>query len=547
MSSTTSHPASASSSLPTATFVPHAASPAVAPHAPPTVSHTVSPTVSAAVPPAVSALATGRAETARQGRVLASVCMASATMPMVFTGAAVALGGIADDLGASAAALAWVTNAFMLTFGGFMLAAGALADRIGRRRVFRAGALLFLIASALLPVAQAMWAFNLLRGLQGLAGAAILSSGAALLAQEFDGPARTRAFSWLGTSFGIGLVLGPISAGFLSTAFGWRAIFVLVMATQAIALFIGAGALRESRDDQVAAFDWPGAALFTTALSALTWAVLHASERGWSDAGVVAGLVASLMLFIVFARIEHRSPAPMLDLSLFRYRRFIGIQLLAAAPAYAFVVLLVMLPIRFAGIEGLSASLTGWLIAALSAPLLVLPLVAGRATRWCSPSTLCGAGLLVAAAGLWWLSRATGGIEALPAMALIGIGISGPWGLMDGLAVSVVPPQRAGMAAGIFSTVRVAGEGVALAIVGSTLSALIAARLPAEMQAAAPLLATGRLGEATAVHAAMSSADVVVAYEQAFSQLAQGLALVTVLTAVVVLFFLRGAAPTVAR
>lgn len=482
-------------------------------------------------------------DTRRQGRVLAAVCMASATMPMVFTGAAVALGGIADDLDASPAALAWVTNAFMLAFGGFMLAAGALADRIGRRRVFRAGALLFLIASALLPVAQAMWAFNVLRGLQGLAGAAILSSGAALLAQEFDGSARTRAFSWLGTSFGIGLVLGPISAGFLSTAFGWRAIFVLVMATIAIALFIGAGAIRESRDGQASPFDWAGAALFTTALSVLTWAVLHASERGWSDTGVVVGLMASLLLFVVFARVEQRSAAPTLDLSLFRYRRFIGIQLLAAAPAYAFVVLLVMLPIRFAGIEGLSASLTGWLIAALSAPLLVLPLAAGRATRWCSPATLCGAGLLIAAAGLWWLSYAKGGIEAIPAMALIGIGISGPWGLMDGLAVSVVPPQRAGMAAGIFSTVRVAGEGVALAVVGSTLTALIAARLPVEMQAAAPLLATGRLGEATAVHAAMPSGALVMAYEQAFSQLAQGLALVTVLTAVVLLVLLRGAGP----
>src|SRR6218665_3979453 len=234
---------------------------------------------------------TSRGEVARRRRVLAAVCLASATMPMVFTGPAVALGGIADELRASAAALAWVTNAFMLSFGGVMLAAGALADRIGRRRVFRGGAGLFLLASALLPLAPDMWAFNLLRVLQGLAGAAILSSGAALLAQDTEGHERTRAFSWLGTSFGIGLVLGPVTAGALSSAFGWRAIFGLVMAAMALSLLLGAGALRESRQRSAARFDLPGALCFTLALTLLTGAVLRASEHGGHDPAVLGGLL----------------------------------------------------------------------------------------------------------------------------------------------------------------------------------------------------------------------------------------------------------------
>lgn len=483
-----------------------------------------------------------RNESRRQARVQAAVCMASATMPMVFTGPAVALGRIADELSASPAELAWVTNAFMLAFGSCLLTAGALADRMGRRRVFFSGAALFLLASMALAFAPGIVSFNVLRGLQGIAGAAIFAGGAAALAQEFAGEARTRAFSWLGTSFGVGLVLGPVVAGSLSQAFGWRAILGLVIGAMLLAVALGARALRESRDESAGGFDWPGALVFTAALTVLTCSVLSASARGWLDADVLAGLIGSGLLFALFVQLERRATMPMLDLSLFRYRRFLGIQLLAAAPAYAYVVLLVLLPIRFSGIEGTSSGTTGWLMAALSAPLLVLPLSAGRATRWFEPGTLCAAGLLTAAVGLLWLARAHNGIEAIPAMALIGAGISLPWGLMDGLAVSVVPPERAGMAAGIFSTTRVAGEGVALALVGTTLVSLIQGRLPPAVKQApwvAQQLGAGRLAVALQAQASLATQDLVQAYEAAFSLLLRGLSAITVLTAVFVLVYLR--------
>ncbi len=483
-------------------------------------------------------------ETRRQRLVLAAICTASATMPMVFTGPAVALGGIADELSAGRAALPWVTNAFMLAFGSFLLTAGVLADRFGRRRVFFAGAGLFLAASLALAFVMDIRAFNVLRGMQGIAGAAIFAAGAAALAQEFDGEDRTRAFSWLGTSFGIGLVLGPVTAGALAAAAGWRTIFMLVVVTMLLAMLLGVRSIRESRAPAAIGsairFDWPGAVVFMLALTVLTCAVLFASARGWTDTLVIAGLATAALLFAVFVRIERRSAAPMLDLSLFRYRRFLGIQLLAAAPAYAFVVLLILLPIRFSGIEGMPPDATGRLMATLSAPLLALPLMAGRATRWFSPATLCGAGLLMAAAGLLWLAGARGGWEAVPAMVLIGVGISLPWGLMDGLAVSVVPPERAGMAAGIFSTTRVAGEGIALALVGSALAGLIHARLPADASshAIAQLLSSGRLDEALLIHAGAAPQLLVQAYESAFSRLLQGLSAITMLTALVVLVFL---------
>jgi hypothetical protein len=242
----------------------------------------------------------------------------------------------------------------------------------------------------------------------------------------------------------------------------------------------------------------------------------------------------------------------MLDLTLFRFPRFVGVQFLAAAPAYAFVVLLVLLPIRFIGVGGMSEIKAGQLMICLSGPLLILPLLAGQAARRIAPATICGVGLLVAAAGLVWLSRVpAAGSTLMAPLILIGIGIALPWGLMDGLAVSVVPKERAGMAVGIFNTTRVASEGVALAVVVATLSGLIATQLsareltsPAEAAAAAQLLATGNIsGTVQHLHLAGASA-LVQAYETAFDQLLIVLATITVLTAIVVFLGLRrGSAP----
>src|SRR5207253_2337028 len=124
----------------------------------------------------------------------------------------------------------------------------------------------------------------------------------------------------------------------------------------------------------------------------------------WVDPFVVTLLAAAVLLFAAFVVVERRVRRPMLDLTLFRFPRFVGVQFLAAAPAYAFVVLLVLLPIRFIGIEGMSEIKAGQLMICLSGPLLILPMLAGQMARWIAPATICGVGLLVAAAGLVWLS-----------------------------------------------------------------------------------------------------------------------------------------------
>ncbi|SCW74313.1 MFS transporter [Ancylobacter rudongensis] len=487
-----------------------------------------------------------RPRAAEQALVLLSVCLAAAAMPLTFTGPAVALPTIGKALGGSPIALNWVTNGFMLTFGSSLMAAGGLADAYGRKRVFLVGVGAFALCSLALTVVPDILWFDLGRAAQGCAAAAAFSSGMAALAQEFEGAARTRAFSIVGTSFGVGLAFGPVASGLMIDAFGWRSIFALVVVLAMLALGLGACFLRETRDPDAAGLDWPGALSFTLALALFTYGILLAPERGWTEPTVIGVLTGSVALFIAFGAIERRVMRPMLDLTLFRYPRFVGVQLLAAAPAYAFVVLLILLPVRFIGVEGMSEIAAGRLMIALSAPLLVLPVAAGLLTRCLSPAVICGVGLLICAVGLFWLSRLPLGGETMAVvqpMALIGIGISLPWGLMDGLAVSVVPKERAGMATGIFSTTRVAGEGVALAVVSAVLSALTAQHLAASGLAAhaspaAQRLVTGDIGSAAAALPQMSHAALVQSYGDAFATLLLMLCVITVITAVVVFTFL---------
>ncbi|UUQ64683.1 MFS transporter [Pseudomonas fuscovaginae UPB0736] len=484
----------------------------------------------------------------RQRLILLAVCITAITMPFNFTAPAVALPAIGQSFGGSPMELSWVTNAFMLTFGSFLMLAGTLADSYGRKKIFIGGVSAFAILAAILPFAPNLMLFDVLRGAQGVAAALAFSGGMSALAQVFDGAGRIRAFSFVGTSFGIGLAIGPVVAGAIIETFNWQLMFLLITVLAVISLALAGRYMPESRNPEAAGIDWPGALTFTWALGIFTFAILEVPESSWTHPLVLGLFGVALLSFVAFVVIEKRVAQPMLDLSLFRFPRFVGVQLLAAAPAYSFVVLLILLPIRFVGIEGMSAISAGWLLIALSAPLLVLPIVAGYLTRWLSPSTLSGSGLLVCAAGLYWLSLVPVGSSAAELawpMLVIGAGISLPWGLMDGMAVSVVPKERAGMATGIFSTTRVAGEGVAIAVVTALLSAYTASNLAAladgnltQVVGAAQHLATGNLMGAEQLLPAVGRATLAEGYSAAFSRLLWVLTVITVLTAAVVFLFL---------
>lgn len=475
--------------------------------------------------------------------VLGSVCLAALILPLSFSAGAVATPAIGRALGGSPEALTWITNGFMLTFGSLLMAAGTLADRYGRRLVFTLGVAIVTGFSLALGLASSVWLIDLLRAGQGVGAAAALAGGTAALAQDFEGHARTRAFSLLGTTFGVGLAFGPVVTGFLIAGAGWRSIFLVGALVGAAALVLGPPRMRETRDPAARSLDWPGTVSFTAMLTALTVAVIEAPGLGWGSPVPCLLLAAATLLLMAFVAIESRAARPMLDLGLFRYRRFVGVQMLPVATCACFVVLLVILPLRFIGLEGRSEREAGLLMLALSAPMLVVPMAAAALARRVPPGLLSGLGLLAAASGLVWLGFTEIGSRAVLApMLLIGLGSGLPWGLMDGLSVAVVPRARAGMAAGIFGTVRVAGEGVALALVSATLAGLAAValrRAPGQadgalLAQAGQRLAVGDPDAARALLPGLDGAALIQAYQAAFATLSWTLAAVTVVCAVAV-------------
>lgn len=454
--------------------------------------------------------------------ILAAIFLVAVTIPISFTGPAVAIPAIGADLGGSVTALAWIVSGFMLAVGSSVMLGGALADQYGRKRMFIVGMAGFTLSSFAIGFAPSVLVLDLLRGVQGVAGALALSAGFAALAQEFEGPARTRALGLIGSGFGIGIAFGPIVAGLLIASLGWRAIFFATAAAGVLILAIGAPRLRETRDPGATRIDGFGAAAFTATLVALIFAIMEGPDLGFSHPLVIGLFALAALLLVAFITIERLVERPMLDLSLFTYGRFVGIQALPVAVAYSFVVPLFLLPIRFVRVEGMSELQAGLMLLPMSAPIAIVPFIAANLTRFVPAGLLASGGLVLSAAGIVWLAAIAPGSEPMafiPPLLLIGIGAGMPWGLMDDLAISVVPTERAGMATGIFGTMRVAGETVAIAVIGAVLAAFVGGALPGAggaVEGLALAIANGSFEEAGRLAPELPHAVFASAYGSAF-------------------------------
>lgn len=482
------------------------------------------------------------AETAGSSRfgVVLAGCLTALTIPLSIASPAVGIPAVRDALGGSPAALSWIINAYLLTYGCTTLVAGGLADLHGRRRIWILGGALFALVTGLIPLMPNVACINALRLLQGMAASAAFAGAMASLAQVFDGQARARVFSLIGTTFGAGAAGGPLLAGGLIDALGWEWVFFLPALLAALTVPLVAMSSVESRNAGSPRLDWLGAITFMLALGSLTYAMIVLPERGLLHPQTLVLLALTVVLLGVFIAVERSHRTPLLDLGLFRNRRFVGVQILAAAPAFSYVVL----PAGFIGVEGLRPTEAGLAMAALSAPLLVVPLVAGYLLRWIPARTLCCAGLLISALGLAWLAQVfqIPSVRWMP-MLVIGIGIGLPWGIMDGLAVSVVGKEQAGMAAGIFNAMRLAGDSIALALVGIMLSARIGGSVALEAdivaRSAVHRLSMGDLGGAVEALPGVSRTVLAQAYMEAVRGQLCVLALATVLTAIVLGYLLR--------
>lgn len=480
--------------------------------------------------------------TAGNVRLLLTVCLTAALIPLSIASPAMSVPAIRADLGGSASALNWINNAYLLTYGSTTMVAGSLADIYGRKRVWLFGLLLFALATALIPWSPSVAWLDVLRLTQGLGAAAGFAGAVASLTQVFHGMARVRVFSLIGMTFGAGGAFGPLFGGVLVEVLNWHWVFWIPALLAVLAALMTKVYARESRDPAPRGLDWPGAVSFTLALALLTYAVILAPERSWLNPWVVGSIAAALALWAIFVLVELRAADPMLDLRLFRNARFVGVQCLALAPAYSYVVLLFLLPARMIGVEGQGALDAGLRMIALSLPLLVVPMIASALARRFTVGMLCGVGLLIAAVGLYWLSRVIAFEHAgtVAPMLLIGIGVGLPWGLMDGMAVSVVPKEQAGMATGIFNAVRLVGDGLAYAVATAILTAFVRTALLSATQAPMPEDALTEISIRTATGDLQHAASLLVhapdgflraTYDDAFQKLLIFLSVLSALTA----------------
>ncbi|RKE20775.1 MFS transporter [Streptomyces sp. TLI_171] len=406
------------------------------------------------------------------GAVLAAVCLAGVLLPVSLTGASVALPSIGTDLGSGLAAVQWVVNGYDLTFASIMLAAGSLADLFGRKRMFGGGLAVFVLCSLLGALAPNILVLDIVRALAGVGAAGVLTAGSAILAQTFDGAARAKAFAMLGTAFGVGIAFGPVLSGLEVSSIGWRGMFLSHALVGGFVLAVLLRHVKESRSPEGGRVDWAGTFTFTGSLFLFILALIQGPQWGWGNPLVIAALVGCVLGLAAFAVVEKRQQRPMFDVTLFTKPRFVAISLVPVVLAFGFTAVLMFLPSYFMSVDGSSASDAGLVLMFLTVPTLVLPMVGGSLTQKLSNRLVLSASLLVTAVGAAWLTVIGPGSSVLALagpLITIGVGFGIPLGILDGAAISTVEPGRAGMAAGMFNTMRLAGEVVAIAAMGSLL------------------------------------------------------------------------------
>lgn len=410
--------------------------------------------------------------------VLLSVSVPSFMINLDSNIVAVSLPSIARSLHADFAAIEWVISAYTLMFASLMMPAGALADRYGRKRVLVSGLAIFTLASLICGAAPTVLILNVARALQGLGAALQLSAALAILSHGFRGAERARAFAFWGSVIGIAMTLGPVVGGLITQKLGWQWAFYVNIPVGIVIIGIILRSVRESRDPDAIGVDVPGLLTFSASLFLLTLGLISGNHHGWTSAAVLAELLAAAALFATFLFVEARRSHPMLDLSFFRRSTYVGANVTGVAFAACFLTMLTYLPLYFQGGLGASPTKAGLLMLPMAIPLFAGPrIVSAYLTYKLSGRTLLGTGLALVSAGLFWMAMVAP-LFRYEAM-LVGMMIAGCGaGILNGEAakvgMTVIPPERAGMASGVGGTVRFSGIVIGFAALGAVLYQRIA-------------------------------------------------------------------------
>ena len=406
----------------------------------------------------------------------------------------VALPSIREDLHFTETSLVWVVNAYMLTFGGFLLLGGRLGDLLGHRRMFLAGLVLFTVASLACGLARGQGLLIAARAAQGLGGAVVSAVSLSLIMNLFtEAGERARAMGVYGFVCAGGGSLGVLLGGLLTSTLSWHWIFLVNIPIGAVVYALCLRLLPAAAAQAAGGkLDVAGALTVTASLMLAVYAVVNGNEAGWTSAQSLGLLGAAALLMALFLLIEARVAEPLMPLALFRLRNVatanvVGVLWAAAMFAWFFVSALYMQLVL--GYDAMQVGLA-FLPANLIMAAFSLGLSAKLVMRFGIRAPLA-TGLLMAALGLALFARAPidGAFTAdvLPGMLLLGLGAGIAFNPMLLAAMSDVEPSQSGLASGVVNTAFMMGGALGLAVLASLAAARTAALATAGAAALAAL------------------------------------------------------------
>lgn len=382
----------------------------------------------------------------------------------------VALPQISEQLGGSLITQQWVNDAYLITLGALILAAGSLSDIFGRKKILVFGLVGFMVTSLLCAVALTAEWLIIARGLQGVAGALLVPSSLALIISAFSGKEQSRAIGrWTGWT-GMAFILGPLLGGLLVDLLSWRLVFAINVAPIAVALAYAARLDLQEKRDEKNRFDMIGAVLGAIGLGGVVYALIEQGNYGWASPAIWGSFVVGLLALIAFILHERRTAQPMLPLGLFRERNFsvgnFATFLIYAALALQGFLLVIFLQ-QVAGFSATSAGLA-------SIPVTIIMFF--FSSRFGALSGIHGPRLFMAIgpiiAGIGTLLMATVSLpanywtEILPGVILFGLGLAITVAPLTSAILGSIKPSQAGVGSAVNNAVaRIAGL-LSIAMIG---------------------------------------------------------------------------------
>ncbi|MFD6419558.1 MFS transporter [Streptomyces sp. NPDC060194] len=418
----------------------------------------------------------------RRWVILAVICLAQLVVLLDNTVLNVAIPSLTAELHASTADIQWMINAYSLVQAGLLLAAGNAADRYGRKRLLLTGLALFGAGSLAAGLAGSAGQLIAARAGMGVGGAMLLTCTLAVVMQVFDPSEHTRAIGVWAAVNALGFAGGPLLGGIVLDHFWWGAIFLINLPIALLALAAVVVLVPESRNPLGDRPDLIGAVLSTIGMASTVYAIISGPEHGWTSAHVVIPAAVGTVVLAVFAVYEARIPYPMLDMSFFRNPRFTGALCGAVLVTFGMGGSLFLLTqlLQFGLGHG---PLEAGLRTAPFALTVVLVNFSGLGARWSRrigvPRSL-GVGMGLLAAGLTGvaLSGSDGYGGTLAGLVVMGVGVALANPAMAAAIMGAIPPEKAGVGAGVNGTVAEFGTGLGVAVLGAVLASATAARLP---------------------------------------------------------------------